>query len=166
MNRAQRRASQFKRGHRHQLHQVNRHTDPAAGLRLLHNARPYDEGEMLNEHVLTRAAFERLRGGNGSEEDFDRVSMMLNIGLVRSEGIGNGKLLVETMQRAQQAMVRMKDRYLRGLRFGFDADGLATVPAALDAYETIMDASSPLQMKQAIQEAYARITGGDILTIQ
>lgn len=160
MNRAIRRAAQFKRGMQTQIH---RHVDPTAGLRVLHNARPYEDGEMVDEHVKTRAAYERLRDGLGDEEDFDRVSMMLNIGLVRAEGIGNGELLVQTMQKAQEAMVRMKARYLRGLRFGFDAEGLASVPSALDAYETIMDASSPLQMRQAIQEAYSRITNGDVL---
>ena len=160
MNRAIRRAARFKRGLQATMH---RHVDPTAGLRVLHNARPYEQGEMVDEHVKTRAAFERLRDGQGGEEDFDRVSMMLNIGQVRAEDIGNGELLVQTMQKAQEAMVRMKGRYLRGLRFGFDAEGLASVPAALDAYETIMDASSPLQMKQAICEAYTRITNGDIL---
>lgn len=162
MNRAIRRAAKFKRGLQTQIH---RHVDPTAGLRVLHNARPYEEGEMAEEHIKTRAAFERLRDGQGDEEDFDRVSMMLNIGLVRAEDIGNGELLVQTMQKAQDAMVRVKARYLRGLRFGFDADGLASVPAALDAYETIMDASSPKQMKLAIQEAYGRISNGDVLEV-
>jgi len=37
--------------------------------------------------------------------------------------------------------------------------------AALDDFEVIMDASSPLQMKSAILEAYKRITNGQILTI-
>lgn len=161
MNRAIRRAAQFKRGMQAAIH---RHVDPTAGLRLLHNARPYEAGEMVDEHIKTRAAFDRLRDGQGDEEDFDRVSMMLNIGLVRSENIGGGELLVQTMQKAQEAMARMKARYLRGLRFGFDAGGLASVPAALDAYETIMDASSPAQMKQAICEAYTRISNGDVLT--
>ena len=160
MNRAQRRAAHFKRGLQMQIHHQHNLT---AGLRVLHNARPYEQGEMAEEHIKTRAAFERLRDGQGDEEDFDRVGMMLNIGLVRAEDIGNGELLVQTMQKAQEAMARMKGRYLRGLRFGFDAEGLASVPAALDAYETIMDASSPLQMKQAICEAYTSITNGDVL---
>lgn len=161
MNRAQRRAAQHKRTTLRTIHRA----DPTAALRLLHNARPYEAGEMVEEHLKTRASYERLRDGQGDEEDFDRLGMMLNIGLVRSEDITHGELLVHTMQKAQEAMARMKARYLRGLRFGFDAEGLASVPEALDAYETIMDASSPLQMKQAIQEAYYRISNGDVLHI-
>ena len=75
--------------------------------------------------------------------------MILNVGLLRSEQID--PLLVETMQ--------------RGLRFGCDAQGLQDIPEAIDAYETVMDASSPLQMKLAIQGAYARISGGQLLEI-
>lgn len=137
--------------------------DKLAPLRLLDIARPYEPGEMVEEHVATKAAYIRLRDGDGTEDDFDRVSMILNVGLLRSEQID--PLLVETMQRGQMAMVRMKDRYLRGLRFGCDAQGLQDIPEAIDAYETVMDASSPLQMKLAIQGAYARISGGQLLEI-
>ena len=150
--------SLYARKHMHQ-----RRHDPLAPLRLLNTARPYEPGEMIEEHVATKAAYIRLRDGDGTEDDFDRVSMILNVGLLRSEQID--PLLVETMQRAQWAMARMKDRYLRGLRFGCDAQGLQDIPQALDAYETVMDASSPLQMKLAIQGAYARIANGDLLEI-
>jgi len=123
--------------------------DKLAPLRLLDIARPYEPGEMVEEHVATKAAYIRLRDGDGTEDDFDRVSMILNVGLLRSEQID--PLLVETMQ--------------RGLRFGCDAQGLQDIPEAIDAYETVMDASSPLQMKLAIQGAYARISGGQLLEI-
>jgi hypothetical protein len=159
MNRAQRRASQHKRGTIRNLY----HIDPVAGLRLLDHARPYEPGEMIAEHYLTRAAFERLRTGCGGEADFDRVSMVFTIALMRAEDID--PLLVETMTRGQMAFVRMKDRYLRGLPFGFDAQGLQDVPDALDAYQVMVDASSPLQMRLAINEAYRRIMDGDLLEV-
>jgi hypothetical protein len=137
--------------------------DMLAPIRLLNLARPYEPGEMLEEHVITKAAYIRLRDGSGTEDDFDRVRMILNTGLLRSEQID--PLLVETMQRGQQALLRMKDRYLRGLKFGCDARGLVDIPEALDAYEVILDASSPLQMKHAIEGAYHRISNGDHLVM-
>ena len=154
MNREQRRAV------RHSKHKARRVVTNASHV-LLERARPYDPGEMVAEHILTREAFNRLRDGQGTENDFDRVSMMLNIGMIRAESIGFD--LVEVMKRGQEAFVRMKDRYLRGLSFGFDADGLRDAPEALDAYESVLDASSPLQMLMAIREAYKRITNGDLL---
>jgi hypothetical protein len=48
---------------------------------------------------------------------------------------------------------------------GFDAQGLQDVPEALEAYEAILDASSPLQMTLAIKEAYRRITHGELLEV-
>jgi hypothetical protein len=116
---------------------------------------------MLDEHVVTQDAYVRLRDGGGTEDDFDRVSMIINVGLVRAEEID--PFLVETMKSAQRAMNRMKARYQRGLRFGCDAQGLQDVPYALETYQTIMDSSSPMQMKLAIQEAYTRLTNGHIL---
>ena len=159
MNRAQRRAAQRQRATPH----TTRRIDPVAGLRLLDHSRPYEEGEMVAEHVLTRAAFERLRTGYSNEADFDRVSMMLNIALVRAESIDAA--LVATITRGQMAFVRCKDRFLRGLPFGFDAGGLVDVPEALDVLEAITDASSPAQLKLAIREAYRRITNGDLLEV-
>ena len=152
-----RKTTKFARKHR--AHRI----DPIAGMRLLHNARPYESGEMVEEHVLTRAAFERLRTGAGTLDDFDRVSMMFNIGLIRAESID--PLLVQTMIRGQMAFVRMKDRYLRGLALGFDAEGLVDVPEAIDVYEVMVDSSSPAQMIDCIKGAYARIRNGETLEI-
>jgi hypothetical protein len=138
--------------------------NPFAVPTLLDQARPFD-GEAEVQHLIDdhQAAYQRLATGKGNEEDFDNVSMKLNVGLVRAESID--PLLAATMRLAQGAMNRMQDRTLRGLSFGFDADGLRDVPYALEAYEVILANSSPLQMKHAIQEAWSRITDGDVLEI-
>jgi len=158
-NRAQRRAALHKRP------KTDRNALPlertTAWAKLIENVRPYDPGEMVKEFVLIRAAFERLRTGAGTEPDFDLVSMSMNMGLVRAEAIDPE--LVAIMIAGQDAFVRMKARYLRGLPFGFDAQGLQDVPVAIDAYEAVVDASSPAQMMQSIRETYRRIRGGNIL---
>ncbi len=138
-----------------------RQVDALAGLRALDHSRTYEPGEMVAEHVKTRAAFERLRTGHGDESDFDRCSMVLNVGLIRAESIDES--LVTIIHVGQVAFARMKNRFLRGLGFGFDSEGLRDVPVAIDAYEEIMNCSSPMQMKLAIREAYARITSGQLL---
>jgi len=138
--------------------------DPTAAFKLLGMAKPHEPGKLVREHIECRVSFERLRDGGADENDFDLVAHVLNSALVRAEQID--ELLVETIKLGQDAMVRMKDRYLRGLRFGFDAAGLRDVPAALDAWEAMADASSPLQLKHSIQEAYKRMTGGQVLTLE
>ena len=163
MNRQQRRAAARQKHSFSPARDTKRDIIPDIGLRLLNSARPYEPGKMVAEHVITTECFVRLRNGTGTEEDFDRIGMILNVGLIRAEKIDPS--LVHTMQEAQEAMCRMKDRYLRGLRFGFDAQGLRDTMAALDDYQTIMDASTPLQMLAAIKKAYARIMGGEVLTM-
>ena len=134
-----------------------------AWANLIESVRSYDPGEMTKEFVLIRAAFERLRTGAGDTGDFDLVSISMNMGLIRAEEISPD--LVATMAAAQQAFVRMKDRYLRGLAFGFDAQGLHDVPPAIDAYEAIVDASSPQQMLMSVDETYRRILDGNVLEV-
>ncbi len=159
MNRADRRAA------RHKRPKTDRNAKTPQRMtvwaRLIEQVRPYDKGEMVAEFVLVRAAFERLRTGAGTEHDFDLVSMAMNMGLVRAEAIDPE--LVAIMVAGQDAFVRMKARYLRGLAFGFDAQGLQDVPEAIDTYEVMVDASSPQQMMDSIRETYRRIRRGQIL---
>lgn len=160
-NREQRRAALHKRKRtdRNAL-SLSRAT---AWAHLIESVRPYDPGEMVREYVQIRAAFERLRNGAGDIRDFDLVSMSLKMGAIRAETID--PYLVDIMTAGQGAFARMKARYLRGLALGFDAQGLLDVPQALDAYEAIVDASSPMQMAQAIKETYRRIKGGHIFGV-
>lgn len=155
----------MKTAHRTAAHHKQRwQKDYTAAFRLLGMAKPYEPGCLVKEHIECRVSFERLRDGGASEQDFDLVAHILNAALIRAEQID--ELLVETIKLGQDAMVRMKARYLRGLRFGFDAAGLRDVPAALDAWEAMADASSPLQLQHAIKEAYRRMTGGQVLTAE
>lgn len=155
MKTAHRRAAQHKRRWQ---------KDPFAVTNLLGMAKPNEPGKLDTEHIECRVSFERLRDGGATEQDFDLVAHILNTALVRAEQID--ELLVQTVKLGQDAMVRVKDRYLRGLRFGFDAAGLRDVPAALDAWEAMADASSPLQLQYAIKEAYRRMSGGAVLTLE
>lgn len=118
---------------------------------------------MNHEHQLTKEALDRLRTGAGNEADFDRVSMLLNVGLIRAEEIAPE--IVEIMQSGQQAMGRMKNRFIDGKSMAFDAVGFEATDYAIETYETVMNSSSPLQMINAIREAYKRISQGDLLEI-
>jgi hypothetical protein len=156
MNRAQRRLKP-------KAAPIVRKCDPLAALRLISNVRPFEANELVEQHNVTRVALELLRSGYGTEADFDRVGMTLNIGLVRAESIDDA--LVDLMQRGQAAMVRMQARYKRGMNLAFDAPGLTDVLAAVDAYESISDASSAAQITQAVRTAYHRATSGNVLDI-
>ncbi len=159
LNRAQRRAMAKTRQPSRSSH--HRRVDRFSGVNLLNRARPYEDGEMEPEHQITRESFARLRTGAGDEGDFDRVSMLMNVGMIRGEDIDPA--IVAIMQTGMDAMNRMKARYLQGKSLAFDGAGLEAADYALETYETVMDNSSPLQMIHALREAYKRISNGDLL---
>lgn len=153
MNRAQRREAQFKRGMQAMPHI---YTEGAlAPLHLLDRARPYGPGDTTIQHIKTREAFDRLKNGRGDQGDFDRVATAVNLAAVRAESIDD--LLVQTMELAQDALHACKARYQQCGRFGFDGLGLQAMTDAMDAHEAITDASSPLQMLDALREVGRRI---------
>ncbi len=125
------------------------------GFRLLDSARPFDEGDTTDQHLKTRAAFERLTTGAADVGDFDRVAMAINLAKVRALDIDAG--LADMLERAQNAMTAMRARHGRTGRLGFDGPGLVAVTEAMDAHEAITDASSPLQMRLAIQKVHRSI---------
>lgn len=151
LNRAQRRAARFGRAP-----QPPRLLLPT-GMHILDNARPHEPGEKAGQHLKTLACFERCKDGTGDEDDFDHVAMILNVCKVRALDID--ATLADMIERAQDAMVRAKERYLRLGRFGFDGPGLTQVADALDAAQAIIDASSPLQMRAARRVAVDSILG-------
>ncbi|WP_295851949.1 hypothetical protein [uncultured Xylophilus sp.] len=154
MNRAQRRASHYKRAQRRGQYQPPQELDP---LRLLDRCRPYADGDTTVEHLKTRAAYERLLDGTASTDDFDRVGMALNIAKVRAIAID--ETLADLIERAQDAMNACAARYDTRGRFGFDGPGLQVMAAAMEAHEAITDASSPQQMVQALREVVKQIEG-------
>lgn len=151
LNREQRRAA-AKRPKLSLVAQAHRqvHND-LAGLRLLDSARPFDAGDTTDQHLKTRAAFERLKTGTGDTDDFDRVSMAINVAKVRALDIDAG--LADSLECAQTAMTAMRARHGCTGRLGFDGPDLVAVTEAMDAHEAIADASSPLQMRLAAQAA-------------
>jgi len=157
LNREQRRAAKHNKPK-----QAPRKGNPLAMHQLINMVQTFEPGELIAQHNETRIALELLRTGHGTEAAFDRVSMTLNIGLVLAEGID--AILVDIMVRAQAGMVRMQDRYRRGLSFGFDAAGLLDVPEAISTYEEIADMQSAMQISQAVKTAYYRWSGGKVLT--
>lgn len=121
--------------------------DRHAPLSRLLNSIPHDPGETAGEHIKTRTAFERLRDGSADTDDFDHLAMTMNMVKVRALTID--ETLADLLERGQDAMGRCKERYHRLGRFGFDGPGMTLMAECLDAAESIIDASSPLQMRAA-----------------
>ena len=122
--------------------------DPLASLRLLDRARPFDEGDTTEQHIKTRACFERLADGTADSNDFDRVAMAINLAKVRALEIDRG--LADLLEAGQTAMTSVRKRQERWNKWDVLPAERAAIVEALDAHEAITDASSPLQMYEAL----------------
>lgn len=142
---------------------ITRKTPKLGGLYLLDWARPFEGNDTLDLKIKVRDCLQILKDGTSEERHFNCVAMAFNIAMIRAESID--PLLVAAVQRGMDAMVRMQERAQRGLNLRFDSPGLRDTPPAMDAYEAILDASSPLQMALASKEVYKRMTNGDVLNI-
>lgn len=125
-----------------------RHADPLASLRLLDRARPFDAGDTTEQHIKTSACFDRLADGTADNDDFDRVAMALNLAKVRALEIDRG--LADTLEAGQTAMTAMRNRHTRWGKWEMLVAEREAITEALDAHEAITDASSPLQMYEAL----------------
>ncbi len=122
--------------------------DPLAGLRLLDRARPFAAGDTTEQHIKTRACFERLADGTADNDDFDRVAMAINLAKVRALEIDRG--LADLLEAGQDAMTAVRRRHDKWAKWEVLPAEHSAIVESLDAHEAITDASSPLQMHEAL----------------
>lgn len=122
--------------------------DPLASLRLLNRARPFDQGDTTEQHIKTRACFERLADGTADNDDFDRVAMAINLAKIRALEIDRG--LADVIEAGQEAMTAVRRRHDKWEKWEVLPAERVAIVDAMDANEAITDASSPLQMHEAL----------------
>ena len=125
------------------------HRRLTAGLQLLDDARPFDAGDTTDSHIKTRAAFDRLCDSTADDDDFDRVAIAINLAKVRALEID--PKLADLLEVAQDAMTAIRKRQERWGKWDVLDAEQDSVMHALHANEAIVDASSPLQMRRAMQ---------------
>lgn len=119
---------------------------------------PFPEAEITRILLKVHDAFAQLRNGSKDPDLFDRLAAVLNVGLVRSEDIGQQG--VEVFKAAQAALMEADRIFATHLHYGFTGPGLEAMRGAIALYEEILQASTPLQMHQAQEECMRRIRAG------
>lgn len=136
---------------------MKKRKDPLAGLRLLAQARPHDSDVLVSQHIKLRNAFDRLCSGEADTDDFDNVAMSLNIAKIRAYQIHQD--LADLIADGQKAMGAVQDRYITWKKWQvLDSEKEAIVPA-IQAYETVANAGSPLQMRNALKVVIRNLKG-------
>lgn len=146
------------------MHKRRYIADPSSIYRVMNRIQNFTIEEQNKLANPLRAAFERMRNGVGSAEDWNSLKDAANISMVRSESVD--PFCVETCTRAQEALLRAKDRYLRLKSWGFDGPGLLDIMAMLDLHEEFVRLSTPLQMHDAIREVFRRLEKGQVNRIE
>lgn len=123
-----------------------------APVALLENARPFEPGEKTADHIKTRMAFDALKSGAGTHEEFLYLSTTMGVLFWRAVDIDDG--LATVMKRGALAMQSCWRRRQDTGRFGFSGPELIDLVEALDAAEAITDSSSPLQLANAARTAH------------
>ena len=150
MNRQQRRASKFKR-EQWDRNAVLAH--PSASLNRVRLAQSYTPEDAMRLELMARTSWHSLVSGRGTEEDFDVLGGMINVGLVLAKDID--ELVVDVFDRAIGSMQEMQARYNRLGRFGADAQALQNVPEALDLLAQLYANITPLQATEALTASVA-----------
>lgn len=119
---------------------------------------PFPEAEITRILLKVHDAFVHLRTGGADPDMFDRIAAVLNVGMVRCEGIGQAG--VEVFKAAQAALMEA-DRFFGAYRrFGFTGPGLQAMKDAIALYDEILKASTPKQMHLAQMECLRRVQQG------
>jgi len=151
-NRAQRRSAAKRKPEK-----VRRQVNPAAALIPILFSTTLEPSETVVMKLRVREAFEAIRTGTGTKDDFDHMAISYNAWQVLAENIDT--ILCERMLPAGLALMRAKERVLAGKALLWDGQAIEPLQEFMDIYDTIIDNISPRQAQDAIVEGYRRQTG-------
>lgn len=135
-----------------------------AWLKVINTSKPYGDESILDEVptgeiadtviINARLTLKMLTEGAVHPDDTDQHDMLAHvIGLAQIRtldigGDGAGAVL-DTLNTAAQALLRMRERWERLRTWRLDGPGIVAMREAVDIYEAILRASSPQQMEKA-----------------
>lgn len=132
--------------------------DPSVIYRVMGNFQDFTPEEKGQIVAPCRLAFERIRLGEGKNNDFICLSDACNVSLVRAEKIS--PLVESVCLVARDALLRCKSRFYKTGRWGFDGPALSAITDMLDVYEQMVDLLKPLQIQDDLAEAMRRERDG------
>jgi len=138
-----------------------RRIDPMGGLRLISELKPFDQAERTNLSLPVRMAYEAVKSGRGDENDMDTLAAIVNVSLIRCEQ--EYPDYIDVCKEAQQAVMHIKDRYLKSGKLGMSGQDMQDLLPVLDLHEQLIELSTPKQMMDAMKEVLKRIDQKHVL---
>jgi hypothetical protein len=131
-------------------------------LDLITACQPYPKARADEILLRVHSAYEHLKTGGADDDLFDRLGAAINVGLIRAEEIGGpASEGAGVFVRAVGALIECDAMKTRHGHYGFTGPALGIMAEAIELYEAIVRASTPLQMHRAQEEVIRRVLQGD-----
>lgn len=130
-------------------------TKAAWDTKVLDGLQDPNEDHIVGILVKVKAAFELLKTGHGTPDDFTRLECAFKVAQVRAEKID--PLAEQTMLAGIAALESCDRIHQRHGRYGFTGPDLVAVADAIELYEGILRLSAPVMMEAAATEAARRM---------
>ena len=118
---------------------------------------PLDHEQVVDLGLSYRMPFEQMREGKGTEEHYNTLACVVNIGHVLCE-YGVLKEWLECIEKAQLAMNRVLERAKKLGKWGFDGEGLIDMRDALVVLDEQLNVATRKQVEMAIAEVKRRVS--------
>ncbi len=120
-----------------------------------------DEDQQRDLGIAYRVSLQALLTGHGSEQAWSTLACTLNVALILCEyGICTADL--NTIQHAQDALLRSRERAQRTDKWALDGDGIRVVQSALAIHDEQISRCTRQQITAALNEVHRRVSIGEV----
>ena len=157
-------SDQMKTKHRVQAkakHQ--RRNDPTWLNGMINRTQPVADTDAVDLSLMPRLAFESLRRGGASEQDYYTVVIALNAAAIATESMGDDDRAIVIA--GQDSLMRVAMRHERTGVWGLAYDDLRDITPALQLWESIIRQQSRAKLLGHVAEAYRRNSEGLVLQV-
>ena len=129
--------------------------DPLSIYRVMNRITTLTPEEQMEMALPVRTAFESIKKGTGTFDDFEALAVAVNVSLVGGERIS--PLVVSVCVEAREGMLRANERFTRLGKWGFDGPALQALPEVMGVYEQLLALCTATQLKSYMLECQKRI---------
>lgn len=151
--------AQQKRADRSRRNKPHRRIDPMACIT---RRMPLRDDQQTDIGIAYHASLQALLTGHGTEQTWATLACALNVSLLLAE-YGICAPAIQTIQLAQEALLRAKERVGRTGKWALDGDGIRVLQAALNIHDEQISRTTRDKITAALNEVHRRVSIGETL---
>lgn len=136
---------------------ARRHYDPMA---YINKRLPLADNQTRDLGIAYHASLQALLTGHGTEQAWSTLACALNVALLLAE-CGICGSAIQTIQLAQDALIRSRERACRTGKWALDGEGIRLTQAALNIHDEQISRATKGQITEAINEVHRRVSIGE-----